>query len=129
VTLVAIASGSGSALVWLSIVLSIVSAHTLVSPLASFLSILLPRVVNMDSVGSSSNAHQLAGFAGMSATAAAALPCVALAFLAVRVLDRPGLAPLLLAIWCPAAYALARLLYRPVEKLFERRRESLAMLM
>jgi hypothetical protein len=101
----------------------------LTTPLAAVLSVLLPRVVNMNSVGSSSNAHALAGFAGVLAIAAAGAPCALLTLAAVALLEQPALAPVFVAMWTVVAFVIAKALFRPAERIFDQRRENLAMLM
>jgi peptidoglycan biosynthesis protein MviN/MurJ (putative lipid II flippase) len=71
----------------------------------------------------------VAGFVGLFAFIVAALPPLTLALSAIAFLDRPFLAPILALAWCPVAFGIAQLLFRPAEKIFERRRENLAMLM
>ena len=60
---------------------------------------------------------------------AAAAPAVLIAFAASALLHRPALAPALLAAWCAISYAIGRLLFIPVGRIFNRRRENLAMLL
>ena len=129
IALTALAFPGGSLALWLALVPAICATYTLTAPIALMLSAVFPRVVNMNSVGSNSNAHAVAGFAGLFVFVAAALPPVALALSAIAFLDRPFLAPVLALAWCPVAFVIAQLLLRPAEKIFERRRENLAMLM
>ena len=56
------------------------------------------------------------------------LSLVLVVLLATRVLERPGLAPVLMAAWCVVAYGIGRLLFRPARRIFAARRENLAML-
>ncbi len=118
----------GSVGAWLSLVLSLVATYTLASPGAALFSALFPRVVDMNSVGRGSNAHGLASLLGLAAFALAALPCVALVA-AARILGMPTAAPFLLLVWCAASFAAARGLFVPAARVFESRRENLAMLM
>jgi hypothetical protein len=129
VALTALTFPGGSLALWFAIVPAVVGTYLLAAPIALMLSAIFPRVVNMNSVGSNSNAHAVAGFAGLLVFVAAALPPVALALSAIAFLDRPLLAPILALAWCPVAFGIATLLMRPAEKIFERRRENLAMLM
>ena len=48
--------------------------------------------------------------------------------MSTEALDRPSLAPVLLALWCATAYVIGRLLFLPARRLFAARRENLAML-
>ena len=43
-------------------------------------------------------------------------------------LDRPGLAPALVAAWCIVAYGISALLFTFARRIFHSRRENLAML-
>jgi uncharacterized membrane protein len=56
------------------------------------------------------------------------VPCVLLTLAASRWLDRPALVPVLLLVWCVIAYAIARLLFIPVRRIFASRRENLALI-
>jgi len=123
-----IAFPGGSPAMWATLALSFLAIYVASAPLAAMLSIIFPRVVNLNSIGRDSNAHGAAGFLGLLSFAGAALPCIALAFLAVVVLEQPWLAPLFLVIWNAVAFGVARLLLAQAERLFEARRESLAML-
>jgi hypothetical protein len=129
IVLTAIAFPGGSLALWAALVPALCATYTLAAPIALMLSTIFPRVVNMNSVGSSSNAHAVAGFAGLFVFGLAALPPAALALVAIGIFDRPLLALVFILAWCPVAFAVARLLLRPAERIFERRRENLAMLM
>lgn len=118
----------GSAPAWLNLVLSIVASYILVSPVAAVFSAILPRSVDMNSIGNASNAHGIAGLVGLAAFALAALPCIALVLIASRLLERPELGPVFLLGWCGVCFVAARLLMIPVERIFDRRRENLALL-
>jgi hypothetical protein len=120
---------TGDPMLWLALLLSLVATYTLASPAASALSIVFPRDVDMNSVGSRSNAHALASVVGMAVFGAAALPSAALTLVATRMLGQPALAPLLIMIWIVVALGIAKLLFVPVERLFESRRESFALLL
>jgi hypothetical protein len=48
---------------------------------------------------------------------------------AVVLLQQPALAPVLVLAWSGVAFVIARLLFRPAERIFDTRRENLAMLM
>lgn len=128
ITLVAIAFPGGSPAMWLTLAISFVAIYGLSAPLAAMLSIVFPRVVNLNSIGRDSNAHGVAGFAGLLSFAAAASPCVVLAFVATAVLERAWLAPVFVSMWSVVAFAVARVLFAQAERLFEARRENLAML-
>ena len=117
----------GSPALWLAVPIGLVGVLLLLAPALALGSILFPRVVNLNSVGSGSNAHFLAGLIGLVGTALAALPPLLLAFLATGWLNRPTLAPLFLAGWCLVAYAAHLLLFRLLRPLLARRRENLSL--
>jgi hypothetical protein len=121
--------GGGTLAAWLNLVLSLVATYTLASPAAAVFSAMLPRVVDMNSIGSKSNAHGISGLLGLLAFGVAALPCIAIIVGMSQLLDRPALAPLVLLVWAAIALVAARLLLVPAEQVFERRRENLAQLM
>ncbi len=111
---------------WVSVPLGAIGTYILSAPVSAALSAVLPRAVDLNRIGSGSNAHGLANLLGMAAVVLAAAPPVLLTVLARSFLDRPSFAPLLLLMWCAIALVLARLLFVPVAALFERRRENLA---
>jgi hypothetical protein len=124
-----LAIGGGHPADWLSLLVALPAILALVAPAAAILSAMFPRVVDMNSIGRAGNAHAVAGFVGLFSFAAAAAPCVLLAAVATRVLERPWLGPLLLLLWCATAFAIARLLLGVAVNVFDRRRESLALLL
>jgi hypothetical protein len=117
---------SGPLALWLTIPLALVATYLLAAPAAAALSALFPRAVDMNSIGRGSNAHGAAGLLGMVAFVVAGAPCLLLTLCATRWLGRPGLAPLLMLVWCAAAAGISRLLFIAVEALFASRRENLA---
>jgi hypothetical protein len=116
---------SGHPALWLSVPLSLVAIYLPVAPLASALSAVFPRAVDLNSVGRRSDAHAGANILGMLAFAASGAPCLFLTLLASKVLDRPALAPVFLVVWCAFCALVSALSFRPVRALFERRRENL----
>ena len=118
----------GSVAMWVTLPLALLSIHFVVAPLAAIWSAMFPRVVNMNSIGRGSNAHGAAGLLGMLTFVVAALPAVLITLLATRLLQRPTLAPALMAVWCLVAYGIGRLLFRPARNIFAARRENLVML-
>ena len=117
--------GGGRAL-WIGLVLAVVATYALIAPAAAALSALFPKSVDLNSIGNSSNAHQGAGLLGMLAFAAALAPPALLTYLALRVMDRPDVVPWFMLGWCAVAVAVSYLLFIPVRRLVESRRESLA---
>lgn len=119
--------GGGSAALWLTLLLALLSIYLLVAPIAAICSAVFPRAVDLNSIGRGSNAHGAAGLIGMLAfVAAGSFPGV-LTFVAISVMERPALAPLLVAGWCLAAYIVGRLLFTVARRVFATRRENLAM--
>ena len=119
---------AGSPALWAAIPLGLLAIYFLVAPAAAVFSAVLPRVVDLNSVGRGSNAHGLAGLLGLLTFLAAAVPCVLLMLIALKWLDRPALVPVFQLAWCLVAYAIGRLLFVPARRIFARRRENLAML-
>jgi hypothetical protein len=119
----------GSAALWISLPLALIAIAIIVSPLAAIFSAVFPRLVDLNSIGQRSNAHGLSGLLGLLAFVAAGIPCLALTLVATRLIGNPALAPVFLLAWGAVAVGLARLLFIPAEKIFEKRRENLATLM
>ncbi len=96
------------------------------APPAAALSAMFPRSVDFNSIGRGSNAHGLAAFLGMLVVIVAAAPPALLTALAFA-LRRPGLALLLLLVWCAIVLVVSTLLFGVVAKVFESRRENLGL--
>lgn len=111
---------------WIALVLAVIATYALVAPAAAALSAIFPKTVDLNSIGNSSNAHQGAGLLGMLAFAAAMIPPALLTLLALRILHRPDLMPLFMLGWCVLAFCVSYLLFIPVRRLVESRRETLA---
>ena len=118
----------GTAASWLALVLGLVSVYLVVAPVAAMCSAAFPRAVDMNSIGRGSNAHGAAGLIGMLSFVAAGIPPFLLAMVATRLLERPSLALVLIAVWCLIAYVIGRMLFIPARRLFAARRENLAMI-
>jgi hypothetical protein len=116
----------GPAAYWIGLVLAVIATYALIAPAAAALSAIFPKAVDLNSIGNSSNAHQGAGLLGMLAFAAALAPPGLLTFVALRYLHRPDFVPLFMLAWCVFALAVSYLLFIPVRRLVESRRESLA---
>jgi hypothetical protein len=112
--------------VWVSMPLGVLSVCLLVTPGAGVASAVFPRAVDLNSVGQRSNAHGFAGLLGFLMVPLSALPAFGLVLLA-RLFGRLDLAPLLLLMWCAVAFAINRLLARPIRLLLAKRRENLAL--
>jgi hypothetical protein len=119
---------AGPLALWISIPLALVATYFLVAPVAALMSALFPRAVDLNSIGRGSNAHGAAGFVGLLAFVLAGLPGALLTLAAVGILHNPALAPVLLAGWCAIAFAICRLLFIPVRRVFASRRENLGMI-
>lgn len=117
----------GSPAMWLALVVGLVAVYLLVAPIAAMCSAIFPRVVNLNSIGRGSNAHGMSGLIGLLSFVAAAAPCVLLLG-AARLLHRPSLTPVFLAVWCGMAYGISRLLFMPALRIYGTRRQNLAML-
>jgi hypothetical protein len=111
---------------WLGLIFAIVATYALLAPVAAALSAIFPKTVDLNSIGNSSNAHQAAGLLGMLAFVVAAAPSALLSIVAVRLLHRPELVPLLLLGWAVVAAGLGQLIFIPVRRLVASRCETLA---
>lgn len=129
IVLAAVSFPGGSPALWLCIPLALLSISLLVAPVAAILSAIFPRAVELNSIGSGSNAHGLAGLLGFASYLAAGVPCILLVLLATRWLERPGLAPAFLLLWCAVALALSYVLFIPAQKIFTRRRENFTLML
>lgn len=119
----------GSIALWIALPLALLAVYLIVAPAAATFSAMFPRVVDMNSIGRGSNAHGAAGLLGLLAFVVAGVPCILLVLLATRWLERPTLAPVLLAIWCAAAFGISRVTFRVAERVFASRKENFAMLL
>ena len=118
--------GGGPWALWLSLPIAMLATYAIVAPVAAALSAIFPRSVDLSSIGHASNAHQGAALLGLLSFVLAAFPSGALVLLAIHVLDRPQIAPLLVGAWCLIALGLSRVLFIPVERLVASRCEALA---
>lgn len=125
--LAGLVTGGGSLALWAALALGAYSVYALLAPVAAVLSMLLPRSVDLSSIGSASNAHQAAGLLGVLAFGLAAVPPAALAWGALRWVAHPIGAPLAVAAWAAAATGAALAGFRLASRLLEQRRENLAM--
>lgn len=117
---------AGGAGLWLGLVMALISTFVLMTPAAAALSAVFPKAVDLNSIGTGSNAHQAAGMLGMLAFAISAAPSILLTLTAAKLLHRVDLVPLFLLGWCVTAFALAYLLFIPVRRLVASRCETLA---
>lgn len=126
--LVALAFQTGSPLNWITLILALVSVYVIAAPVAAILSAILPREVDMNSIGKGSQSHSAAGLLGLLAYVAAGVPPALLTFVARVPLSNPPLAPIFVLIWCAVAVLISRALFRRAERIYQSRRENLAML-
>jgi hypothetical protein len=129
VAIAAAVFGGDSVATWLALPLGLIATYTLASPAAAVFSAVLPRVVDMNSIGRGSNAHGLSGLLGLLAFGVSAVPCIALAYGAPRLLGWTFAGPVLLLVWCAISFVIARVLLGFAARVFDRRRENLVMLM
>jgi hypothetical protein len=115
----------GSLALWLSLPLALVATYALAAPGAAALSALLPRTVDLNSIGRGSNAHGLAGLLGLLIFVAAGLPSGLIAAVTIGLMLRPGLTPVVMLVWCVLAALASRMLFGGVAVLFDKRRENL----
>ena len=116
----------GGASLWFALALALIATFVLMSPAAAALSAIFPKAVDLNSIGSASNAHQGAAMLGMLAFVLSAAPSVLLVFAAAKVLRRVELVPLFLLAWCVTACFVSYLLFIPVRRLVASRCETLA---
>jgi hypothetical protein len=117
----------GDPALWACVPLSAIAAYVLVAPVAAMLSAFFPKAVDLNSIGSGSNAHGAAGLIGMLSFVAAAAPGGLIAVLISKVLDRPALAPLGVLVWILISLAISAALFRVAAAVFDRRRENLGL--
>jgi hypothetical protein len=116
----------GPAALWISLPLGLLATYLLVVPVAAALSAIFPRAVDLNSIGSRSNPHGVAGTLGLFSFGAASLPPSFLAMFTIA-FERIGLTPLLVGGWCLVALILSKVLLNAVAVLFDKRRENLAL--
>jgi hypothetical protein len=116
----------GHPALWIGVPIGLAASYALLAPAAAALSAIFPKSVDLNSIGTNGNAHQAAGLLGMLAFVVACAPPALLTYVALRVIQRPDLAPILLLAWCAIAFVLAHMLYIPVRRLVEDRVETLA---
>jgi hypothetical protein len=117
----------GSPALWLTIPIALVAIYLVVAPVSAIASAIFPKEVDLNTIGSN-NAHGIAALMGMLSFVGGAVPPALLTLAAVRWLERPALAPLLVAAWCPIAYVGSRFGFTIARRIFQSRRENLATL-
>jgi hypothetical protein len=120
-----IMSPSASPWLWVALALGGVSAYILMVPVNAILSAILPRKVNLASIGRDSNAHQGANLLGFVGILLAAAPAGLVAGAGIFWLDSFPAAALLVAAWTAVTFGIAWLALRPVARLVAARKENL----
>jgi hypothetical protein len=116
----------GPPALWLTLLLSVVSTYLLFAPAAAAWSAIFPKRVDLNSIGNSSNAHQVAGLLGMLSLVASAAPPLLLTLFAVAYLQRVNMAPVFVLAWCAAAFVLSQVIFIPIRRLVASRCETIA---
>jgi hypothetical protein len=113
-----------SPLLWPAAALAGFGAYALLSPLAAWLSILLPKAVDLSRIGRNGKPHPIAALVYIFALPMGLLPPVALGAVALVAWNSPALALLLEAFWLTLAIAVAWTFLRLTESGLARRREA-----
>jgi hypothetical protein len=116
----------GSAALWVALALAVIATFVLLAPAAAAFSALFPKSVDLNSIGTGSNAHQGAALLGMLVFAVSAAPSALLTYVAVGRLHRSELAALFLLGWCALACGISYVVFIPVRRLVASRSETLA---
>jgi hypothetical protein len=116
----------GSMGLWAGLAFAVLATFALMAPAAAGLSAVFPKAVDLNSIGTGSNAHQAAAMLGMLAFVVSAAPSVLLTIVAAKYLHRVELVPWFLFAWCLTALVLSFLLFIPVRRLVASRCETLA---
>jgi hypothetical protein len=116
----------GALALWVTLPLSVASTYVLFAPAAAAWSAIFPKQVDLNSIGNSGNAHQVAGLLGMLSLVCSAAPSILLTLFAIAFLHRVNVAPLLVLAWLAVAIGLSQVIFVPVRKLVARRCETIA---
>lgn len=116
----------GAPALWVTLPLAVASIYILFAPAAAAWSAIFPKQVDLNSIGNSGNAHQVAGLLGMLSLAVTAAPPVLLTLFAMSYLRRVDIAPVLVLAWLVVAVALSHLVFVPVRRLVADRCETIA---
>jgi hypothetical protein len=118
----------GDPRLWMASLLGAIATYAITVPMMAYMSIVFPKVVDLNVLGRRSNPHAMASLAGLAGTALAAAPAFALAFAATALLRRPGLTVPLMTIWLIAAILIGSILLKPAARTLAFRRENLAII-
>jgi len=111
---------------WIALVFIAIAAFALLAPASAALSAFFPKTVDLNSIGNSGNAHQAAGLLGMLSFAACVAPGVLIALGSVKLLHRDDLLLPFLLGWLVVAFGISYLLFIPVSRFVDSRRENIA---
>lgn len=110
---------------WPAALLAGASAYLLLAPFYAWVSMLLPKAVDLGRMGKSSQPNQVAGLLGMLGTVLALLPAIALGGAVFAATGRAAAVTLALALWTAATLVAARLLLRTAADALASREESI----
>jgi len=113
---------------WIALFFGVTAMYLATAPVAAIASAMFPRVANLNSIGRGGNPHGLANFIGMLTMVVGGGIPLLLSLAATNFLERPILAPIFVVTWCAIVYIAARLLFTPAVRIFQSRRENLALL-
>jgi hypothetical protein len=116
----------GAPALWFTLPLSVASTYVLFAPAAAAWSAIFPKQVDLNSIGNSGNAHQVAGLLGLLTLVFSAAPSILLTLFAIAYLHRVNVAPVLVLTWLAVSIGLSHLIFVPVRNLVARRCETIA---
>src|SRR5262249_530441 len=116
----------GAPALWLTLPLAVASTYLLFAPAAAAGSAIFPKDVDLNSIGNTGNAHQVAALLGVLSFVVSAAPSVLLTLFAVGYLQRVSLAPAFVLAWTVIAFLLSQLIFIPVRTLVARRSETIS---
>ena len=122
----ALAFPGGPPALWVALPLSVASTYVLFAPAAAAWSAIFPKQVDLNSIGNSGNAHQVAGLLGMISLVLSAAPPILLTLFAIVYFKRVNVAPLLVFAWLAVAIGLSKAIFIPVRRLVASRCETIA---
>jgi len=115
----------GALLFWPAALLAGASAYLLLAPLYAWLSMLLPKAVDLGRMGKASQPNQVAGLLGVLAIPFAFLPAIALGGTVFAATRSAAAVTLALALWTVATAVASRLLLRVAADALAAREESI----
>jgi hypothetical protein len=127
VLMAAIASPSGSPLLWLAVLIGGLATYLWLTPMMVWLSALFPLASDLSKTGSGGNPHPVPMLAGTALTALAALPAALIVVGFDFWLKRPLLALPAMIVWVVLAWLVTTPLVRLAARTIGLRRENLAL--